>query len=75
VAELPDKRFLVDEPLDLNTATREELIAIKGIGEGLADRILAWRARHGRFKAVGDLQHIPEIGPDGLRELKHHFKV
>lgn len=73
--ELPDKRFLLDEPIDLNKATREQLIAIKGIGEGLADRIIAWRERHGSFEAVEDLQHIPGIGPEGMSQLRHHFKV
>ena len=64
-----------DEPIDLNTADRDQLMAVRGVGEGRADQIIAWREQHGRFEAVEDLQHLPDIGPEGMRELRPHFKV
>lgn len=48
-----------DDPLDLNTAPAEELQQIKGIGEALAERIIA----HRPFASVDDLRRVPGIGP------------
>ena len=59
-------------PLDLNTATREQLDALPRIGPALADRILAWREENGRFTSVDDLGSVPGIGDKmlaGLRDL------
>jgi competence protein ComEA len=59
-------------PLDLNTATREQLDALPRIGPALADRILAWREQNGRFTSVDDLGSVPGIGDKmlaGLRDL------
>ncbi|MGE0226086.1 MAG: ComEA family DNA-binding protein [Acetobacteraceae bacterium] len=69
------RSYLQDEPLDLNTATREQLRAIRGIGDTRADRIVSWRESNGRFEAVEDLQHVPDIGTDGMVELRPHFRV
>src|SRR5262249_33419329 len=49
--------------LDLNTATRAELLQLPGIGPGLADRILAYRKAHGPFRHVQDLRKVPGFGP------------
>jgi competence ComEA-like helix-hairpin-helix protein len=57
------------EALDLNRATGEELQALPGIGPALADRILAERARVGRFQAVEDLLEVSGIGPATLARL------
>jgi competence ComEA-like helix-hairpin-helix protein len=72
---MPMDRFVMDEPIDLNSASRDRLRAIPDIGEGRAGAILAWRERHGRFETVDDLQHVPEIGPAALPALRRHFKV
>ena len=61
-----------DAPLDLNTATKEELMLLPRIGETLAERILAYRAENGRFIATEQLMDIDGIGEGtyaSLREL------
>ncbi len=50
-------------PLDLNRATLSELDALPGIGPVLAGRIVAERARLGRFRSREDLFAVPGIGP------------
>ncbi|HYZ23240.1 MAG TPA: helix-hairpin-helix domain-containing protein [Rhodopila sp.] len=69
------RSYLPDEPLDLNTATRDQLRAVRGIGDSRAERIVSWREQHGRFEAVEDLQQVPGIGPDVVAELRPHFGV
>ena len=56
-------------PLDLNTATREELLELPGIGEVMADRILDYRRDHGPFSAVEELLNVSGIGPKKLEAL------
>lgn len=50
-------------PIDLNRATLSELDALPGIGPVLAGRIVAERARLGRFHSREDLFAVPGIGP------------
>ncbi|MFL5281304.1 MAG: ComEA family DNA-binding protein [Rhodopila sp.] len=69
------RSYLQDEPLDLNTATRDQLAAVRGIGDSRADQIVSWREKNGRFEAVDDLQLVSDIGPDGMVELRPHFRV
>lgn len=52
--------------VDVNTASREDLMAVAGIGEELADAIMRSRP----FKSIDDLRSIPGIGPISLEGLK-----
>ena len=56
--------------LCLNTATREELLALPGVGEKTADRILSYRDTYGRFSAVEQLLDVEGIGPTLLEPLR-----
>ena len=47
--------------LNLNTATKEELMTINGIGDVLAERIVAYREEHGGFKSVEELKNVKGI--------------
>jgi competence protein ComEA len=57
------------EPVNLNTASADQLEALPGIGPALAGRILAWRDEHGRFTSVEELQEVSGIGPATLAKL------
>ena len=49
-------------PIDLNTATLEQLQSLPGVGPVLAQHILDWRAQHGRFASVDQLNEVSGIG-------------
>lgn len=62
-------------PLDLNTATTEELAYLPGIGEVIAGRIVEWREANGSFREVTDLLNVEGIGPSRLEELLPFIEI
>jgi competence protein ComEA len=62
-------------PLDLNTATAEQLEELPGIGPATARAILTWRSRNGRFRTVADLLEVPGIGPAKLEAVRPLVRV
>jgi comEA protein len=62
-------------PVNLNTATSEELQLVPGIGPATADKILQARKSYGAFKSVDDLQAIKGIGPKRLEKMRKYLTV
>ena len=51
-----------DDPLNVNDASAADLERLPKVGPVLAQRIVAWRAEHGRFDSMDALRHVPGIG-------------
>jgi competence protein ComEA len=65
----PTQGVTPSAPLDLNTATLEQLDALPGVGEVTAGRILAYRSAH-PFTTVDQLLEVPGIGQRRFDQLK-----
>ena len=62
-------------PVDLNTATAEQLEELPGVGPATSRAILAYRSSHGRFRSVTELLEVPGIGPAKLEALRPLVRV
>lgn len=62
-------------PLDLNSATADELDALPGVGPTTAAAILEYRRRHGAFGSVDELDEVGGIGPSRLERLRPLVRV
>jgi competence protein ComEA len=69
---LPSSRSgrAVQFPLDLNHARLEELMALPGIGEKLAQRVVAYRQSRGGFRNVDELRRVRGIGEKRMERLR-----
>ena len=57
-------------PVQLSTATLEQLDSLPGIGPSTAQKILDYRTKHGAFSSVDELDAVPGIGPKRLDQLR-----
>lgn len=62
-------------PINLNTATADQLDALPGVGPVTAAAIVAWRDTHGKFASVDQLGEVDGIGPARLEKLRALVRV
>jgi competence protein ComEA len=62
-------------PLNINTATLEQLDELDGIGPTTAQHILDYREEHGGFGSVEELGEVPGIGDVRLASLREQVRV
>jgi competence ComEA-like helix-hairpin-helix protein len=62
-------------PVNLNTATSEELQLVPGIGPVTAEKILQMRKSYRPFKSVDDLLAIHGLGPKRLEKMRKYLTV
>jgi competence protein ComEA len=61
--------------IDINTAAREQLMTLDGIGESKAMAIIAYREEHGRFKKIEDIMNITGIKDGVFDKIKSQIRV
>jgi competence protein ComEA len=61
--------------VNINTATKEELSTLQGIGEKRAQDIIDYRTKNGPFKSIDDLEKVPGIGPGRMKQIRSQISV
>jgi competence protein ComEA len=61
--------------VNINTATKEELTSLKGVGGERAQDIIDYRTKNGPFKTVDDLQKVPGIGPGFMKRIRSQIST
>jgi len=61
--------------VNLNTASVDELDAVKGIGPNKAKAIVDYRAKNGSFKSVDDLKGVKGFGDKSVAKLRSELTV
>ena len=63
------------KPININTATSDELQQVPGIGPVTAEKILLMRKSYGAFKSVDDLLAIKGLGKKRLEKMRKYLTV
>ena len=63
------------EKININTASADELMDLKGIGEKKAAAIIEFREANGNFKQPEDLMKVPGIGPKTFKANKNRIAI
>lgn len=64
-----------DSKINLNTASKEELMTLSGIGEARAEAILSYREQKGSFRTIEDIMKVPGIKDAAFQKIKDKIAV
>ncbi|EGO63291.1 ComEA family DNA-binding protein [Acetonema longum] len=63
------------DKININTADKNQLDSLPGIGPALADRIIQYRQENGMFSAIEDIQKVSGVGAAKFNQLKDRITI
>ncbi len=66
---------LKEKSININIATKEQLVLLPGVGDSTADKILMFRKEYGSFKKIEDIMKIKGIGTKKFEKLKPFITI
>lgn len=65
----------VNTKININTATKEELDTLPGIGESTANKIINYREENGKFKSIEEIKEVSGIGDSKYEQIKDLIEI
>jgi len=89
IIELNDNEYITEEngynefvnnvtnstKVNINSATKEELETLPGVGESTAQKIINYREENGKFKSIEDIKNVSGIGEAKFNNIKQHISI
>lgn len=77
--DLDNTKTIIEEPkeqiININEATKEQLMEIPGIGESKANSIIQYRNENGQFNSIEDIKNVSGIGDKFFEQIKDYITV
>jgi len=70
-----NKLELNEKSVNINTASRQELISLPGIGEKISQRIIDYREAHNGFKNIEEIMEVKGIAEKKFEKIKCYITV
>lgn len=64
----------INDKININTATKDELTTLNGIGEATANKIINYR-KNNPFKEIEDIMNVPGIGEAKFNNIKEDICI
>lgn len=64
-----------DGLVNINTASKDDFLSLKGIGEGKANSIIEYRNKNGNFEKIEDIKNVSGIGDSLFEKIKDYITV
>ena len=61
--------------ININTAAKEQLVTLPGIGTSRAEDIISYRSKNGSFKSIEDIKNVPGIKEGAFAKIKDYICV
>jgi len=76
IKKMAPKEFIIlSIPIDINTATREELTAIPGLGPSISGAIINCRKKKGKFSVMDELKAVKGVGKVKYERIKEYVFI
>ncbi len=67
--------FPANKKININNASADELMSLKGVGKVLAERIVEYRMKKGLFISADDIKNVPGIGDKLFSSIKDSISL
>ena len=70
-----DTKSQKNKKININTASKEELQSLSGIGESIANKIIDYRSTNGKCKKIEDIKNVNGIGESKYKNIKDNICI